>query len=391
MRPLALLATALVACSAPQRSTVPTQAAPPAPARDLGAAAPRGTPLAPALATRDPRVVDLDIIRITARTPAPGADPELTSIASADLFKQANEAARAHRPREAIATYRQLVAEFPDSQFAPVALFDIAAVFDAQGDLTATITTLDELVANYPASRESIEGHLYIAALQTDHHQWAVAASTLAAVLARPGLAFSDRIEAFARKGYVELEQHQYDAADASLAAAIAAWRAAPRIADPYYIAMAYYYRGELMHRRFTELRVRRDDDDLVADLEAKRVLAAKAYDRWRDSLGFKQAYWATASGYQMSQIFVELWQAHVEAPYPHRIDVATRPAYVADVHARVRGDLEKALEGHRMNVELARAYGVTTPWSEASARQAVTIMELLAKDAAGSFTRPPD
>ena len=55
----------------------------------------------------------------------------------------------------------------------------------------------------------------------------------------------------------------------------------------------------------------------MVADLEAKRVLAVKAYDRWRESLGFKHAYWATASGYQMSQIFVELWEAHVKAPYP--------------------------------------------------------------------------
>ena len=59
----------------------------------------------------------------------------------------------------------------------------------------------------------------------------------------------------------------------------------------------------------------------MVADLEAKRVLAVKAYDHWKEALGFKQAYWATASGYQMSQIFVELWEAHVKAPYPKRID----------------------------------------------------------------------
>jgi hypothetical protein len=135
---------------------------------------------------------------------------------------------------------------------------------------------------------------------------------------------------------------------------------------------------------------VRTGDDEMVADLEAKRALAAQAYDRWRESLAFKQAYWATASGYQMSQIFVELWEAHVKAPYPRRIEVATRPTYVAEVHARVRKDLEKALEGHRMNVELAKAYGVETTWSRGSERQAVTIMELLAKDTAGNYVAPP-
>jgi tetratricopeptide (TPR) repeat protein len=385
---------AIAACgSAPQRPTPVTPSV--TPARDL-ADARRALPDAHSgrdttLAARDPRIVDLDIIRITAHTSAPGGEPELTSVASADLFQQANAAAKAGRPRDAIASYRQLVAEFPESQFAPVALFNIAALYDAQADLTATLTALTELVAKYPASRESVEGHLYIAALQADHQQWPEAAATLEAALARSNLTFADRIEALARKGYVELEQHRYDAAEASLSAAIDEWRKAPRIDDPYYIAMAHYYRGELLHRRFTDAAVRHGDDEMVADLDAKRALAVQAYDRWRDSLRCKQAYWATAAGYQMSQIFVELWQAHVTAPYPHRIAVATRSTYVADVHARVRADLEKALEGHRMNIELAKAYGVDTAWSRGSERQAVAIMELLARDTPGSYVAPAD
>lgn len=389
MRYLALV-TILAACTRPpDRGTLPSSATP---ARDLAGArtvAPHAGDHDAKLVARDPRVVDLDIIRITAHTKGPGGDVEMTSVASADLFKQANEAAKAGRPREAIAAYRQLVTDFPESQFAAVSLFNIAALYDAQRDLTATITVLEELVAKYPDARESIDGHLYMAALHADHRQWTEAAATLDAILARPNLTFADRVEAFARKGYVELEQHQLDNADASLTEAIAAWRKAPRIEDPYYIAMAHYYRGELMHEKFREAPVRAGDDEMVADLEAKRALAARAYDRWRESLGFKQAYWATASGYQMSQIFVELWEAHVKAPYPHRIEVATRPAYVVEVHTRVRQDLEKALEGHRMNVELAKAYGVDTEWSKASEQQAVAILELLARDTAGSYVTP--
>src|SRR6185436_6598645 len=125
----------------------------------------------------------------------------------------------------------------------------------------------------------------------------------------------------------------------------------------------------------FLEAPARLPDDVLVADLEKKRVLAVQAYDRWKESLGFKQAYWATAAGYQMSQIFVELWQAHVTAPYPTRIDAATRAKYVVEVHDRVREHLEKALDGHRMNVELAKAYGVETQWSKASAERAAEVL----------------
>ncbi len=279
--------------------------------------------------------------------------------------------------------------EFPESQYAPVALFNIAAIYDGRSDLTATIATLRELVKAYPNARESVDGHLYIAALQTDHSQFADALATLDELLPRQNLTYADRIEANARKGFVLIELHRYEDADGALTAAVGEWRKVTRLDDPYYIAMAHYYRGELAHRKFLEAPARLPDDVLVADLENKRVLAVQAYDRWKESLGFKQAYWATASGYQMSQIFVELWEAHVKAPYPKRIDAATRPKYVAEVHDRVREHLEKALEGHRMNVELAKAYGVDTVWSKASAKKAAEVMELLAREGAGQYVTP--
>lgn len=391
MRYALLLALASACGGASKHDTIP-KAPPIQPASDLADAkqgAPKADPGSRDLTARDPRVVDLDIIRIRATTKGVGGDTELTSVASADLFRLANEAAKAGNTKDAISRYRQLIAEFPDSLYAPVSLFNIAAVYDAQRDLPATLSALHELVTTYPSSRESIDGHLFIAALQADHQQWADAVTTLDAILARTNLTYADRIEAYARKGYVQLEQHQLDPADASLDAAVAEWRKAPRIEDPYYIAMAHYYRGEVMHRRFADAPLRKGDDEMVADLEAKRVLAVKAYDRWKESLGFRHAYWATASGYQMSQIFVELWEAHVKAPYPRRIEEKTRPKYVADVHDRVREHLTKALEGHRMNVELAKAFGVDTAWSKASEQRAVQILELIAKEASGAYVTP--
>ena len=388
-RVLLVLLVAAACGGSAKPGTLP--AAPPiAPADDLAAAksgAPKADPSDSSLVAKDPRVVDLDIIKIRANGP-PGSET-MTSVASADLFRMANEAAKDGRTEAAIAQYRQLMHEFPDSLYAPISLFNIAAIYDGRGDMAQTIATLRELVQTYPQARESIEGHLFIVALQADKKQWPDALATIEQVLARPNLTYADRIEAYARRGYVLLEQKQYDAADSALAAAIAEWRKAPRIEDPYYIAMAHYYRGELLHQKFLDLRLRPGDDEMVADLEQKRVLAVAAYDRWRESLAFKHAYWATASGYQMSQIFVELWQAHVTAPYPKRVETSARKTYVAEVHDRVKDHLAKALEGHRMNVELAKAYGVDTAWSKGSEVRAIQLLELIAKESAGNYTQP--
>ena len=87
-------------------------------------------------------------------------------------------------------------------------------------------------------------------------------------------------------------------------------------------------------------------------DERAKRVLAVKAYDHWKEALGFKQAYWATASGYQMSQIFVELWAAHVTAPYPKRIDTATRPKDIAEVAVFLASPAAGYLTGQVLTVD---------------------------------------
>ena len=386
-----LLVLVLVACGArPAKTTTPpvTQQ----PAQDLAAAKatppPKGDESSH-LVAKDPRIVDLDIIRITAGSRGVSGEPQLDHVATADLFKQATDAVKAGETEKAINLYRRIVTEFPESQFAPVCLFNIAAIYDGRADLPATISTLRELVKAYPNARESVDGHLYIAAIQSDHDQFADALATVEEILPRTNLTYADRIEALARKGYILIELHRYEDAEAALDAAAAEWRKAPRLEDPYYIAMASYYRGELAHKKFQEAPVRLPDDQEVADLEAKRVLAVQAYDRWKEALGFKQAYWATASGYQMSQIFVELWEAHVKAPYPKRIDNATRSKYIADVHDNVREHLSKALEGHRMNVELAKAYGVETSWSKASAVRAAEVMELIARDQPGTYVTP--
>src|ERR1700742_2416853 len=122
MRSLALVLL-IAACGAPHRATLPSGATPARDLADASHAASRGRVISPRpprdpaepsacgdrAACRDPRVIDLDIIRITARETSPGGDREVTAVASADLFKAATDAVKADRPREAIDRYRELV------------------------------------------------------------------------------------------------------------------------------------------------------------------------------------------------------------------------------------------------------------------------------------------
>ncbi|MBK7538787.1 MAG: tetratricopeptide repeat protein [Myxococcales bacterium] len=389
LRCAALLVCALIGCGGRAQPVLRPGGPSTAPAADLDNARPTqpspvredGERPGSAAAPHDPRVIDLDTIRIQVVGRTPTGAPELSAVATADLFSEASAAWKNGQGDLAIGLFRRLVSDFPDSTYAPLSLYNIAAIYDRRGDPSATISVLRELIASYPTSRKSVEAHLYLAAMFAERRQFADSLVTLDQALARQNLTFADRVEGGARKGYVLLELGRLEEAEAALALAVSHWRQAPHLEDAYFIAMAQYYRAEVLHRRFLAAKVELPDDNLGKSLAAKEALAVAAYDQWRTALGHRHAYWATAAGYQMSQIFVELWEATVRAPFPTAMSAEARPLYVAEVRSRVRSHLQKALEGHRMNLELAKAYGVTTPWSDGSKMQVLQIQEILGKE----------
>jgi tetratricopeptide (TPR) repeat protein len=343
----------------------------------------------PRLETSAPKVVDLDVIHLDVVGRDAAGEPVIESSTPGPLLARGNHAFTAGKLDEAARWYRDLVAAFPESSLAPVALYNLALVHERKGERAAALQAYVDLYGGYPASPEAIEGMLRAAALRADREEWTEAERLLLTVEARDDLRREIRIEVEARLGYVLYEQDRLDDAEAALEDAIKAWRRATRIDDPYYIAMAHFYLGEADARRFARLPVRSADRDLPDDMRAKRELLLRAYGHWKEALELKHAYWATAAGYQMSQIFYDYWLAAVRAPYPDGMTAQARPLYVREVHDRVRVNLEKALDGHRAVVELAEAYGVETTWSEASRDRAVEIMKVLDREARGELVVP--
>jgi hypothetical protein len=387
------LVGALGGCGgAAPRPVVPAPVGGLAPADDLGAAADgaKATPGAPGAAT-DPRADAVDLGTIQIKVVGTGADgePQLVATEPGLLLERGAAEAKAGRADAAIATFRELVRDFPDSPAAPVALANIAIVEEGRRNIDGAVGAWLERALEYPAGRDALEAHLRAAALEAQRSGWPVAEGILGDITARADLTYADQLEVWARLGYVQMQQGKDADAQASLDKALAAGKRAPRLADTYYAAMATYYAGELAHRKFAAATLRADDAYLRPDLDAKEALGDRAYAIWRDALQFRQAYWATASGYQMSNIFYDFWLATVRAPYPTGLDPKARAQYVVEVHARVRDRLEKALDGHRTNLELAAAYGVDTYWSLESAARAVEILRVLDAEDRGVYITP--
>lgn len=392
-----VVATALLVAScsarqapAPRAARTPTGNAAAGNATAGSATAAQGGDAGDASARPGERVYDLEGMRIEVAGRSTDGEPELVAYDAQGLLDAGNDALARGQPDQAIAHYEKLLASFPGSRLVPAARYNLGLAHEARGEYDQAIARYRGLAEDPALDRDGVEAHQRIAAVLAELGRWSEARDALTALVARTNLTHGDRIEGLARLGYVALEQQEYAAAETHLRAALDAHAKMTGTLDSlYFVAMSRYYLAQIPHRQFRATPMRLPDRQLERDLQAKAELVALAYDRYVEVLQVTDAYWGTAAGYQMSQIYKELWDDIVAAPIPTQLAPEAAVYYVKEVHQRVRGMLEKAMAGHLRNVELAGVYGTSTEWSEASRVRADEIAALLAREASGELVVP--
>jgi tetratricopeptide (TPR) repeat protein len=336
------------------------------------------------------RVYDLEALRIEVAGRSADGEPELVAYDAQALLDAGNDALARGRADEAVARYEKLLREFPESRLAAAARYNLGLAHEARGEHERALELYRLLAADDTLGRDAVDAHVRMAAVLAELGRWSEARQALVALLARSDLTHADRIEGLARLGYVALEQQDFAAAETHLGEALQTFeKLTTRLETLYFVAMARYYLAQIPHRQFRARPMRLPDQQLERDLAAKAGLVTLAYDRYVEVLSVHDAYWGTAAGYQMSQIYKELWDDVTSAPIPTQLSPEAAGYYVKEVHARVRPMLEKAMEGHLRNLELARTYGTDTEWSAASRVRADEIAELLAREASGELVTP--
>ncbi|MBL4632263.1 MAG: hypothetical protein JKY56_00220 [Kofleriaceae bacterium] len=209
------------------------------------------------------------------------------------------------------------------------------------------------------------------------------------ALLAIADLKTTDRLEAQARRGYVLLESKDFAASEVALNEAIAFANQSRSKAEQqgdYYVGMAHFYLGDIARRQFDEIPIRLPEDQMARDIEAKAVLANLASDRFGDTVGTGNIYWATAAGFRLADVQNQFWRSLVRAPVPPHLSGQVAEIYVVEVHKQSLVFLLKALDTHGKNVKLATIYKGPTSWSRASEREVVRLTELIGREQAGEL-----
>ncbi len=339
-------------------------------------------------------IYELEPIKIQVVGQTRDGAPKLSAFDARELLDDGNEALFNNRSKVALAKYRQLVREFPTSQFVPAAMFNAGLAHEQRRDFDTAIANYRKLAGEYPKSRDAIDAQIRIGALLAELRRFGPATREFERLLERTDMAANDRVESMVRLGYTLVEQKRYARGEQLLREALgyaSSSRATLPVDTDYYIAMAHYYLGQIPHRQslVLPLRVAAGDAQLKKDINRKAELLLLAYERYFRAVKVRHAYWATAAGFQMSQMYREFWDAIVSAPIPPDLNAEKAGYYTEAVHERGLVFLKKALHGHTQNVKMAKAFRTATEWSEASVTQAKEIAALIAKEASGERARP--
>ena len=290
---------------------------------------------------------------------ASGATREGDAYDAALLFDRAVEAMRAQRCDDALRDLDTLLREFGATRYAFGAQFNRGLCLQ-RGSQWDDAATAYRAAAQDPVDPTMARDALFrLAVVGQFSERPPVVLEATDALLARPGLAIPDGVEASARRGAALLALGRLDeaAAAAQRAIALAPTQESIRaLGDDSYAAMARAVLADCTRARAAAIAVRVDDDAASEQAIRERTrLVLRAHALFNDALHVGNPEWQAVAGFRIGEMYRDLYHAIVDAPLPEAWEPPAREIYRRRASAQLRTLLSSALTIWELTQNMAR------------------------------------
>jgi tetratricopeptide (TPR) repeat protein len=288
---------------------------------------------------------------------------------AAGLFDRASASLRNGQFDDAVRLYRQLAAEFTDSDFAAPSLYNSGLCNEHQRKFQAAVSDYKKLIHEYPHARDIGDAMFRLAGAYEQLEAWADAVATLNTLLNDyPNLPGIERIEALARKGSNLIQLGETNQARLALEEASLRFRSGrdlPPFASTYFYAMAHFKIGEIVQTEMSEATLPADETLLEAALERKCQLLLDAQNEYTKTIRIAHPHWAAAAAYRIGNLYHSLWEDLVSAPVPRELTEEERAIYTELLKDRIQVLLTKATRQWKRTLKMARRLNLNSEWIE--------------------------
>lgn len=291
---------------------------------------------------------------------APAGEAE----SAASLAAHAERALEQDRAAEAAALFgRALGARDLDDETARVTYLGLARAHQRLHDCAAVIRSYDAYLERFPAASDRVVVVAHQGACQAELGQWEASSASFGRVAEAQGQLPSTRIEALARQGYALFNLERFGEAERVLTQADAVFEQAQRdqterFGSYYFVGMARFYRGAVLHRRFRDVAIVLPENVMAARFKQKLALLTQAQEAYNHAIKAKHMFWVSAAGFQLGNLFGEFYDALMYAPIPQWLEPAQQQVYYEELKKQLRPVVDKAVWVLEKNLETARRLG---------------------------------
>jgi tetratricopeptide (TPR) repeat protein len=337
---------------------------------------------APKKSLQDPVRLSPFVIRAMP-DPRDSARIAIDAYDAGDLFGRASAAYREEVYPLAIKLFRQVVEEFPGTEFASPALYNAGLASERLSDFQKATTFYETLVDKYPESEDITDALFRLTGAYEALEMWEDAARTLDKLMTkRRDLEAIERVECLARKGAALIHLNRPHEARENLKKAVMFYRAGSDIsptAPTYFYAMAKFKIGEIIENEMRAIVLPADEAAIGKALEKKCQLLLDAQTAYTDAIRVAHSHWAAAAAYRIGHLYRILWGDMMTAPPPSDLNEKEQDIYREILRKQIRVLLKKAVRQWERVLSMADRLALSNEWVERTKADLADIREILA------------
>jgi tetratricopeptide (TPR) repeat protein len=310
------------------------------------------------------QVVELEPTVIEASVDGQGG-LALDAFDAETLFTRAKDAFDSQRFDEAERLFGKLLERFPESDYAFVALYNrgLALEFLKQfGQAAAHFRRYAQLAKSLKDQRDG-EFRWGYNLIQTGDFPTALDLYTR--LLLETDLGPADRAEVYLRRGTALMRLSRYGEAEKDLRKALEKATEAYQgvVVGNDLVAESHFRRGEIYQRMCREVVLKLPVESMQDDLAEKTRYFRQSQASYIDALNVQQAYWATAAGLKLGELYEDFYTDILSAEVPRDFDKTTKAFYFVELRKKLVPLLEKSLWIYEKNATMSTRFGARNEW----------------------------
>lgn len=293
------------------------------------------------------------------------------------LLDLGNESFAAKAFDRAVKLYERLLDEFPDSDVADSARYNLGLSFEGLAEWAQAARAFEGVIASHPDPETRVDAHFRLAYVFAKSERWQDAADTLYTLRVDNELEFLEELEAWVDMSVALFMNGDYATAERELMRALSFHEKNARsrfIPSEHWVGKSRFYLGMIYVRWFEEETLSEpvdpDEEDawvaaMSEELEEKCRLLLRAQSNFIRTIRVGHTGWATAAGYEIGKLYETLYDQMIEAPVPESLSEEAKQVYREELQSRVKVLVVKAIKVYEMSKEMAERVGEQNQWVE--------------------------